>query len=76
MCAKVQEARGTTQGWGDRDVDPLVIDTVRRWVVNRAVVLVYFSMSPQVGHDREMASATLYFAGKWLLSSVAVHVRL
>jgi hypothetical protein len=33
-------------------------------MVDAAVVLVYFSVSPEVGNDREVASATLDFTGK------------
>lgn len=41
-----------------------MVDAVWRWVVDAAVVLVYFSVSPQVGNNGEVASATLDFTSK------------
>ena len=44
-----------------RYVDHLLIDTLGRCMVDGAVILVYFSVSPQVGDDREMATAAVDF---------------
>jgi len=43
-------------------------------MIRTTVVLVYFAMPPQIGDNREVASAALDFASKWLLASMAVHV--
>lgn len=52
-------------GSPSKDVDLLVIGTsyiLGRWVILGTIVLMYFAMPPQVGHNGEMTAAALYFA--------------
>jgi len=43
-------------------------------VILTTFALVYLTVSPQVGDNGEVTTATLNFACKWLLASMAVHV--
>jgi len=44
--------------------------------IRECFALVHLLMTTQIGDDREVTSTALHITGKWLLASMAVHVRL